>query len=66
MQRPARAFLAPFLVQRVGDLERIGVELDHRVEARAVAVDGFDAGEVRFDEGAGGEPAGLHLRLDFK
>ena len=46
MHRPARTDVPPFFIQSVGNGHRIGVELDHRVEARAVAVDRFDAGEV--------------------
>ncbi len=46
MQRPAQALRLALRVERIGDGERIGIELDHAVQRRTVAVDGIDPRQV--------------------
>jgi hypothetical protein len=47
VQRAARAFLTQFLVERIGDGQRVGVELDDGVDRRATLVDFVDAAMER-------------------
>jgi len=42
VQRSARAFCAAFRVERIGDGQRIGVELDDGVDGRAALIDFID------------------------
>ena len=42
VQRPARSLLAPLAVERVGDGERVGVDLDDRAERGPLPVDRLD------------------------
>ena len=50
VQRPARAARGALAVERVGLVERVRVERDHRVERRPGVVVGADARQVGFDE----------------
>ncbi len=66
VERPARAFLRPFAVERVGLVQRPGVEEHDRIQPRAGLVIGPDPGQVRFDQPARGDaPRGLRrLQVD--
>ena len=57
MQRPPDAARTALRVERVGDLERVGVRLQHRAERRVGRLDPF---EVRLGQPAGGERARRH------
>ena len=63
MQRAAPMAGCALRIQRLGDVERIGVDLDHAVDR--VLVDGMDAREIRLGERSGAEGAGGHLTLHF-
>ena len=66
VQRATRAFFLPLLVQRLGDGEGIGVDLDHRAQARPMVVDGIDAFQIQAGELTGGQLTAVHAGLDFK
>ena len=65
MQRPAKMFLFAFLVELLGDAERVGIYLDNAVDGRPMLIDGLDAREIFFGDGVRGEPAGSHAFLQF-
>src|SRR2546429_357281 len=52
-------------VEPLGDLDRVRVQLEHRVEARARPVETLDAGDVALDDGARGQAALPHHRLQL-
>ncbi len=65
MQRPARALRLPLGVERAGDGQRLGVDLQHRAQHRTAAVERRDARQVSLDQPARGQPAGGHPRLQL-
>jgi hypothetical protein len=60
MHGAAWTFLLALAVKRVGDGKRFGIGLDYRAQSGAVAVDGFDPGQVLLGDGAHGELARAH------
>src|SRR5207244_7039510 len=53
-------------VEPLRDLDRVGVQLEHRFEARARPVETLDAGDVALDEGARRQAALPHRRLQLR
>jgi hypothetical protein len=56
---------APLGVAGGGDLQGVGVDLDHRVELDPRQVDAADASQVGLGEPARAEPSGRHRRLEL-
>ena len=52
VQRAARPFVAPLFVERIGDRQRVGIELDDGVDGRPALVDFVDALEILLRQGA--------------
>ena len=65
MQRPASTLLRPLRVERLGDRERVGIELDDGVEPRPRFVDLRDTVEGCHDERARGRLPARHRGLQF-
>ena len=59
---PARPALG---VQRVGNRQRVGIELDDRPQRRTAAIDGLDARGVELDEPSRRVAAGRHRLLQL-
>ena len=55
MERSAGALRASFLVQRLGDHQGIGVDLQDRAQGRTVAIERFDPIQVELDESSRAE-----------
>ena len=54
-----------FDIERIGFAERVGIEFDHRVEARAGIIDGGDPGEVSLRQCMAAEGAVPHALLQL-
>ena len=65
MERPARPFHTPLLVERVRDRPRIRIDLDDRPQRRTLAIDLLDPREVHVHDPARGVAAGLHALLQL-
>ena len=63
MKRPTRPFRLAFMVECVGDLESVRVQLDHGVDHGSGFVDLPNARQVFLGQRAGGIPAGLECLL---
>ncbi len=50
VERPSRATLRTFAVERIGDFKRVGVHLDHRAQHRAVLVQRLDSLDIGLDK----------------
>ncbi len=65
VQRAAEHARLALAVALGGDGKGIRIEFDDRADARSLAVDGADAGQVARRQGARGQPAGRHARLQL-
>ena len=63
---PVRPALREAAIELVGLLLRVRVDDDQRVQRRPVLVVRLDAAQVRVDERAAGEAAGLHRLVDLR
>src|SRR5258708_10292630 len=64
VQKASRSLGFAFFVERTCDRQRLGVDLDDRVERRPASIDMCDALEVLFRERGRGFLAGLHRRFE--
>ena len=65
VQRPAHALAFALGVERVGNRQRVGIELDDRPQRRTAAIDRLDARGVQLDEPPRGVAAGRHRLLQL-
>src|SRR5207248_1534958 len=63
--RPARALRLALRIESLGDGERVGVDFEERVQARAPLVSLLDTRQIFLRDGARGEPARLHALLEI-
>ena len=66
MERAAQAATPPLGVERAGGLQRARVDLDDRIQARALLVVGVDAREVQRDEALVRQGVGRDGGLDVR
>src|SRR5215470_15576115 len=66
MERTARAFGVPFLVERLGNGGRVRIHLDDAVTRWSALVDLFNTCRVFLDQRTGGELAGFHSLLQLR
>ena len=57
--------IATLTIHPLGNVERVGVKLDDRVQTWAFAVNGFDPLEVHFHEANGRQIAGLEVASEL-
>src|ERR1700676_1742907 len=50
MQRPSCPTIPPLLAKRARNRKRVGIDLNNRIERRAVPVDSFDPLKIQLDE----------------
>ena len=64
MQRTARPLAAPFGIERLGDRQRVGVDLEHMADGGPLPIKSLDAGEILSDERTRGVLTRLEAPLE--
>ena len=62
---PREPLRLPLGVERVGDRQRVGIDLDDRAQRRTAAIDLLDALQVELDESTRGVSPGRHPVLQL-
>jgi hypothetical protein len=66
VQWAANLAVRPFAIERVGNLERVGVEFDDAAQGWTTAIDLVDALEIRLDQLAAAELTAFHLPVQLR
>jgi hypothetical protein len=65
MEWPTYASCASFLIQRLGDGQGLGVDLQNGAQGRPVTIERFDPIAVKLDELSRAQPSRLHQPLQL-